>query len=508
MIKQLTADKTSAYRYSKWIFVLPIVLGLMSLTNLISRAFIDIPFPYSFNYGEPGLLMTIRNLSHHPLVYRDLTLAPYLLTPYNPLYFYVCFLTSLVTGQSYMCGRIVSFVSCLAVIYFLYRLIRQENTPRPFAFTWACLFASVPTVFCYTTTMKSDFFALALSAAGMWCLIKRENSPNLKIDGSFFIALFILLLSYWTKQSYLNVPAAFFVYLCISKRFSEALVFSFIFALGIVIPFTALNIATQGAFWTNQEMVFRNAYFIKGILLYWSPYFFEIWPVLLIAALGILLALRGKLAVFPIVYLLINLCMTSAVGKTGAGSNYFLEFSFALFWTTGLVLSRLQAISTGLRWGLLLFSIPVVFSTITLSNSLAALPQSAAHLKKMASDLGPLVGIIKKAKGRVLAENMSLLIAADKPIEYQPYEFTQLSQCGLWDENLILTLLDRSEFELIVLNTSYLAVIQTSRFSANFLIHLRTHYKIFGTTHGEIVYVPRATYPGQTPMERAIGRNL
>ncbi len=101
-----------------------------------------------------------------------------------------------------------------------------------------------------------------------------------------------------------------------------------------------------------------------------------------------------------------------------------------------------------------------------------------------------LVESIKKIQGPVLSENMGILIAAGKPVIYEPYGFAQLAYAGLWDESKILNRLDRGEFPLIILESNLWHITQSSRFTPAFVQHLRQNYRPMGSAAGLILCVP------------------
>ena len=102
-----------------------------------------------------------------------------------------------------------------------------------------------------------------------------------------------------------------------------------------------------------------------------------------------------------------------------------------------------------------------------------------------------LAGLLKKLHGKVLSENLALLMAAGKPVLYEPYEFTQLSYVGAWDETKITGPIRRREFSAIILNTNIHIIGQSGRFTHNFILSMRHNYRLLGAKYGHIFYVPK-----------------
>jgi hypothetical protein len=192
---------------------------------------------------------------------------------------------------------------------------------------------------------------------------------------------------------------------------------------------------------------------------------------------------------------------TVTLGKIGSDMNYFIEFLAAAAILAGLfcqeALNRLKA--PLIRWTALAMLLAAICQWTVMPGTFNRFQTVARGTEPHPFD--PLTEMIRKIEGPILAENMGILIAAGKPVLFEPYGFAQLAYNGLWDEKKILDRLDRKEFPLILLETNLWRFRQTSRFTPGFVAHLRANYRPVKIIAGQILCLPLA--PGKAPMEGA-----
>ena len=68
------------------------------------------------------------------------------------------------------------------------------------------------------------------------------------------------------------------------------------------------------------------------------------------------------------------------------------------------------------------------------------------------TELARLAQLVQAADGSVLAdEYMGLVPLAGRRLYFQPFEYKQLAEAGLWDDDRLVGVIDRQEFPLLLL---------------------------------------------------------
>ena len=89
-------------------------------------------FRYQKTCTESVVAMAVFNLPVAPFIYKPFGDPP-IIFPYNPIYVYLSYVVSVFTGNSFVCGRLVSWAAFFGSVFFLYRILRLENSPRAVA---------------------------------------------------------------------------------------------------------------------------------------------------------------------------------------------------------------------------------------------------------------------------------------------------------------------------------------------------------------------------------------
>jgi hypothetical protein len=100
--------------------------------------------------------------------------------------------------------------------------------------------------------------------------------------------------------------------------------------------------------------------------------------------------------------------------------------------------------------------------------------------------------IVTDANGAVLADEfMGLLPLNNQPIRFQPFEYNQLQQAGLWDEAALIGQIERREFKVILLYETSAARAITLRWSPALRKAIYAHYDKRALLADTLVYVPK-----------------
>ena len=461
-----------------------LILGLDSSKRIF--------FPYALSYAEPVVLAVVQNFPKEPLLYHDYNFPPFILNPYNPLFYWMSVLVGHFSGNGFVCGRALTVFFSFSIVACLYFLLSRHVTGRLNAFLFAALFALTSIVTGYWVEMRPDMTALFFELSGVFLALEGEKKKASGRRLCRLAAVFCFLTAYFTKQTYFMGAVSFFVFLFLKKENRAALFFGLSYLAAGIFLTLALNHLTQGNFWMNQQMTVRKP-FIWGLFLRLISVFLKAnGPFAAAAFLGAFLAAKHeKLRLFSI-YLVLCVLWFFSLGKVGADSNYFLEILAVMTVLACLLFEKIRSAETATFVRIAASAALAAHLVFSLTSIFAYHGQTRRMVTEARVELDKITAVIRQIKGDVLAENMGLLVAAGKPIVYEPFEFTQLANAGVWDDKNITDRLDRRDFPLIVLNINTLVITRTGRFSVNFIRHMNDHYKLFGANKdGWFFYRPR-----------------
>lgn len=482
-----------------------------------SRAWNSIGFRYAHNYAEPVVAAVVLRIPSYPLLYHNFHLEPFIINPYNPLYFYLSYAGMLILGEPMAGGRLVSWIAGTAACLFLYLALRKLGTGRILAILAALLFIRIPAVSGQWASMRPDFTALALSLGSLVCFLEHERrktaekNPGSPASGARFYVAGILLsfLAYFTKQNFLTVAASYFLYLVSERRIRDAVRFGIIFGLATAVPTLLWNHATHGIYLLNQQMSVQKPFYGFLFLHFWKDFLLAHGPMFVLAAGGLFFCVRSGLARIVGFYFVLTLAASVTLGKIGADTNYFMEMSAVICLLLGIFFDR--AIRGGIqnlrvRWTVAAAICLVMAQSVIAAKAVAGHPNPRPAVKSGLQTAAPdtyefdqLTAFLEKIDGPIFAENMGFLIAAKKPILYEPFEFTQLAAAGVWDEQKILGRLEKREFPIVLLETNLWKVVRSSRFSTRFVETLRRNYRPVKRVGGQIICVPVTAIPASGP---------
>jgi hypothetical protein len=109
--------------------------------------------------------------------------------------------------------------------------------------------------------------------------------------------------------------------------------------------------------------------------------------------------------------------------------------------------------------------------------------------KERAARMNSIAGIVEQTPGRILSEDLHLLLRAGKPVEYDdPFMMAQAARSGLWDERRFIADLEAQRFALVLLEYDITDVGRSPRWSPAALAALRANYEIL---HRDAIHIHR-----------------
>ncbi|NSW53035.1 MAG: glycosyltransferase family 39 protein [Anaerolineae bacterium] len=469
-----------------------LIQSIDPITALVDTAVKAVPFPYSLDYGEGPLLDQAVRLSQWEGIYPDeVQSPPYTITNYPPLYPLV--LTPFVWffGPHLWYARLISIISTMAVACFLFLILYKLTTSWLAAGIAALTFLVMPAISTWSVLARVDSFALALSFAGLYLLVRNPQNRANRIGAACLITAAI-----YTRQSYgLAAPVAAFLFLLKDKPRKNAFEFAGWVALIGLSAFMTLNVISNGGFFFHVFTANMNPFRWETVIHYMTE---AQTHYLLFFILGVLYLLGGIWK--PIrqdawwltgPYFLLGTLTALTIGKDGSNVNYLYEMYAGIALLTGALLGLTRE-NQHYRWvqfGLL----ALLFFPITGAIQLNLEEYADRHHNRMAeaTDLALLQNWIAQTDGAILAdEHMSMVVTAGKPLRFQPFEYKMLENAGLWDQSDFLTSIREKQFSLVLLYDPPWWDSRSSRWSPEQLAAIEENYGISERVADTLVYQP------------------
>jgi len=435
----------------------------------VANESLSITHRYPLDYGEAPLVDQAVRLAAGQNIYRpDISTPPYGISNYPPLY--VAALVPLVKlfGPSFWAGRLLSTLCAWLAALFVALILHSLTQDRLAAAVGGLFLLAFPYVAGWSSLLRIDLLALALSLAGLYVLVRRDTRGGSALAGrtaalptkvgALPLAGVLLVAAIYTRQSYaLAAPLAAFVWL-LWRDWRKALVLALWVGGSSLALFLLLNLLTRGGFYFNIVTANVNEYGLERLL--WN--LGNLWKasalLLCLGGASLLLVWRWNPA-WPLVapylvapYLVGAALSALTIGKIGSNVNYFLELCAALSLTAGVLLawSRRQTVQV-LRVALLLLLILQAGKLI--ETMLREIAEDTRYRLSFTHQLARLEQVVAQTPGAILAdEYMGLLTLQGRPLVIQPFEVTQLARVGLWDQTPVVSAIRAREYPLILIH--------------------------------------------------------
>ncbi|HEV2094329.1 MAG TPA: ABC transporter permease subunit [Rubrobacter sp.] len=443
-------------------------------------------FPFPLNYGEGPLLDQAVRLANFEGIYSsDLTTAPYTISNYPPLYLLVQAPFVWLFGPELWYGRLISLASVAATALFVALTLFALTKDRIAAMAAGLTFPAIPYVLRWSSLGRVDLLGLALSWAGLFAVVRWPGRRRAVVAAAVLFVAAVL-----TRQTYvLAVPLTAFVWLVVQGQRRRALELAGMgCGLGLV-SFVALNVSTDGGFFLNTVTANINDF-------RWERVSFNALgaglacPLLLLGGLAFAWrAPRDRVWWLVVPYLASSVPLALLVGKVGSDVNYLLELSAALCLATGALIAwqrgrpRLRALLISL----------LALQVLALAQSSLVPSGLQDYVVDQEREVRQLSRIVATAEGPVLTdEHMGLLPLNGKRIRLQPFEMTQLSRDGSWNQDRAVETIRREEYAVVMMwEPPFARDIKQDRWTDEMLGAIEAHYEPTERLADMVVYRPR-----------------
>jgi hypothetical protein len=478
-----------------WALALAGLLYLLGLTVWLGIT--GLFFPYQLDYGEGTHLHYVQEWLAGRPIYRPIGSYPYITSNYAPLPFLLAMALTPILGVTYAAGRIWTLLAIVALTAIIFAWIHRETKRWVPATAGALAFAASPYIYHWAPLFRVDLVGLALTLGGLYAVyhyaLRAGTGPKRQRAWLLWLAVVLFVAALYAKQSFIFAPAAALIYLFLTGERQQAITMAA--AIGLLGGglFLAINAFTGGSFW--QSMVVANV----------NPF---LWPEFwqqqgnffgTFAVLGLLAAWyvvdkflldrsvphRNKIGLLDL-YLPAALFSVMLAGKVGAWENYFFEALAALALCSGLGLAWLVASGKPLlRIAaplLMLGQVALMWHTPRVASRYIALTRQSYE------EMAP---ILANTPDPIFAEDMGLLVAYDKVLDYHSFEYSQLARAGRWDQSWELGQLRNRQRTMVILERgTRLDVDHFRRFTREFLSELDRNYGHTRTVGKYEIYEP------------------
>ena len=461
---------------------------VLAVSVFVRQGWEALAFPYPLNYGEGPLLDQAVRLAGFENIYgSDLTRPPYVVSNYPPLFPLVQAPFVWSFGPAFWYGRMISLLAAAAVALFVGLTLHALTRDRLAALAGALIFPAMPYVVRWSSLARVDLLGLALSWAGLFVVVRWPHRR-----WSVVAAGLCLVVAVYTRQTYaLAAPLAAFVWLLARGQRRRALELAGFAGGAALILFGVLNVLTGGGFFLNTVTANLNDFRWERVSLNALGALLAC-PLLLIGALAFVsFAPRKREPSWWLVapYLLASVPSALLVGKVGSDVNYLLELSAAFALATGALLAWQRERP---RVRIVLVALLAV-QVLALAQSSRVASGLQDYVIEGRPEIAQLSKIVAEAEGPVLTDDyMGLLPLHGRRIYLQPFEMTQLSRDGEWNQGPLVRAIEGEEFPVIMIwKPPFAREIKRDRWTLRMLAEIREHYRPTEDLADMVVYRPK-----------------
>jgi len=439
-----------------------------SIIFFLAIGIASVAYPYDLNYGEAQIVdQAHRAVTGQPQYKSDLSLPPYVIANYPPLYPLLVGAAGLVSRLPLVqVGRALSLLSALLAAALVGAFASDLSRRRYAGLLAAGLFLGNFYVLVWAPLARVDMLGLALSLGGLWLIYRRWRSWVW-----LGVAVLCLVAAIYTRQSYiLAAPAAAAIWLWHNDR-PRAVWFAGALAIAVAVIFVLLNSLTRGGFYINTVWVNALSAFHLDKVTTQGWTLLMVWPfAIILAGVGLATVIRpakqeaaganrddGGLAFLRyglLPYTVAALLTGLTVGKIGSDVNYLLEMIAALAIWAGIGATRWperrylgRSIVFILLTGQVLLSLLLGWRVVGVGHL-----NSWRHL----TEYDRVFARVRAAAphGPILADDyLGMVVLAGQPIYFQPFDYRQLYAAGKWDPSGLIGEIKSRRFPLILLNS-------------------------------------------------------
>ena len=462
-----------------------IALGcLVSLYRAVHIA----SLPYEVNFEEGPLAIVAQGLVRGAPLYPIPNVLPYELSPYGPIAYYLIALPLRLFGLSFTPPRLLVVLSGMVCALMIALLLRHWTGSLLTGAVFGAVFLTMPAIMLWLPVLRVDLIGLMFSLVGIYVFTTWKR---------WYVSIVFFVAAVLCKFLFLAAPAACFLALLVNRDWKRAIKFAVSYALlaGAIILYWQYQSHGWFAFhtlWIQGHHPFKPLSAVPSILK-------EIRDNLFLVAITVVAVIAGfhqlrRSAVLPLIYFVTSFGIMFARGKSGADSNYYLEWEAALCVCAGLSYSLLLGKwqRSGARFVLPLLLVCTAWGTVVWTIHHRDQLKSA----DLAQCGDAYQFVVKHPGDRILAENIGAVFMARKhQLISDPFMWGQEVIGGRWSDAQILGLIRSRQIDLIFLRDKLeeLRDDPGNRWPPSVLDAISSNYvltKTYTCNEAEAAYVP------------------
>jgi len=456
---------------------------LVSLIALFSR----IVWPYPFETGEGISVYAAQHLEAGKDLYLSPERGALPIWMYPPLH---TALLSLITSDAnpFLPGRIVSFVSLMAIAFFVAMLVARLGGSWKVSVGAAACFLVLPESVGFGAAVRVDILAAALSLGCITAgLFSGASIRGLALAAALGCA------AWMTKQTAVAAPLAIGVWLLAYNR-KNALAFAGIYGFLMAACIGCMELATGRIF---LESIVKNAVRpFSWALLYdyirlYPLSFFPLHLIPIFGFVGMLLVLKKTAKKDSLVQIFGLCCLVNLVwlGKEGSCPLYFFEFNAACAVGFGLALIKIESLKGE-------YAAATAFLIVSLIGA-AGIGHLAdkAFIDLSAKTEKLFVKVLKIHRGPLMMEDLGFAIVAGRAdavdIPHPDLLKTLVAQGRLSPDRYVQRIQNQT-YALIVLSSPAHSMegLTRERYPGTIVDAVRDHYAFSGSLGERFFYKP------------------
>jgi hypothetical protein len=481
-------------------FLTTSVLSLIGIINLLSLGLklSELFVLDEIGYGDSYILYDVLHFERTGLIYRDLSLPPYLPAQYSPVVYALFALAHWLFGSEnpFVGPRLIvlcAFAACVCLSISLVRALVAEGR----AWAWTVLLVSSTASLCdWLLQLRADFIAIALGLLSLRLLIseRRWALPLAGLCAGFALQF---------KLTFVTAGLTGMAWLALQRRWSGLFAFSAAGAASSVGLYLLYLIREPGMLSQITALV-PGVADVRGALRILSDVLTE--PVVVLAIVGAPAVMRRHeprwllMSLFAVISFGVA---TLTVVQAGANVNYYFEPMFALvpFGVAGLFELRTLAHQ---RIGLVLL---VWFLCAVLPPRAVVLYRETVLHRPAATrnaELAALERVVRRH--RILSTLPRIALFDDEPTLMEPYLLSYLHRVGRFDPGPILDEVRRQRFDGVFTSPTERTWRGVPHIDDDLRAAIAESYRPYCTLPGLLLHLPAAVPPGTSELGKDLER--
>ncbi len=372
---------------------------------------------------------------------------------YPPLSFYLNAGLAAWLGDDLIAGRLVSFLSLLAVAAMLGTCIVEMGGRGAEAMVMSLFFLAFIAMFAkhYIGMADPQWLAHAVQLSGLYLLLKSRNRGSL-----FYLAIFIMVVSGFIKQNLIALPLAVFLWLFVSDR--AASVRFLVAGLSAVCVFLFTFTMIHGLDFLRGLFLDYREWHLETVAKAIDRQFNKLLAVLMFGVAGsVLLPQTGTFVLLQFYFMLACLWGTFISGGSGVDVNALFDIIVASIMIGGMLLRHADRMecrtqSQAGRFSVLILAVLVVALAVSLPYEIVKVREFWKTRELATESVAEDIRYLSETRGAAMCESLALCYWAGKQFEANDFMTREKIRAGIIERWKLTDLIESRYFSVIQIN--------------------------------------------------------